>query len=152
MKSTIRPSCGKGRSPSPVAPRQIFPAIPARPGISKSQISAQSGFGLADFLLDYPNSENKRNVLLTERPGGIGSVFLQDSWKATSRLTLNYGIRYDRSVIPAYGTQASVGLQGGSKPVTSTSPPANILSSSCPRCAASGATRLAFPALPCLRT
>ena len=90
-----------------------FSGNPGSPSsISKSQISAQSGFGLADFLLDYPNSENKRNVLLTERPGGIGSAFLQDSWKATSRLTLNYGLRYDRSVIPAYGTQASVGLQG----------------------------------------
>jgi hypothetical protein len=81
-------------------------------GMSKSQISAQSGFGLADFLLDYPSSENKRNVLLTERPGGIASAFLQDSWKVTPRLTLNFGIRYDRSVIPPYGTQASVGLQG----------------------------------------
>jgi hypothetical protein len=81
-------------------------------GISSAQVSAQSGFGLADFLLDYPNSENKRNVLLTERPGGIGSIYLQDSWKMTRNLTVNYGIRYDRSVIPAYGTQASVGLQG----------------------------------------
>ncbi len=89
-----------------------FSGNPGAPGLTKSQISAQSGFGLADFLLDYPNSENKRNVLLTERPGGIGSAFLQDSWKVTPKLTLNYGIRYDRSVIPAYGTQASVGLQG----------------------------------------
>ena len=28
------------------------------------------------------------------------------------RLTVNYGLRYDRSAIPAYGTEASVGLQG----------------------------------------
>jgi hypothetical protein len=81
-------------------------------GISSAQVSAQSGFGLADFLLDYPNSENKRNVLLTERPGGIGSAYVQDSWKMTRNLTVNYGVRYDRSVIPAYGTEASVGLQG----------------------------------------
>lgn len=81
-------------------------------GITSAQVSAQSGFGLADFLLDYPNSENKRNVLLTERPGGIGSAYVQDSWKMTRNLTVNYGIRYDRSVIPAYGTEASVGLQG----------------------------------------
>jgi len=79
------------------------------PGVSAT---SQAGFGLADFLLDYPNSENKRNVLLSERPGGIGSAFVQDSWKATRNLTVNYGVRYDRSVIPAYGTEASVGLQG----------------------------------------
>lgn len=77
-----------------------------------TNISAQSGFGLVDFLLDYPNNENKRNVLLTERPGGIGSIYMQDSWKMTPKLTLNYGLRYDRSVIPAYGTDASIGLQG----------------------------------------
>lgn len=81
-------------------------------GITAAQISAQSGFGLADFLLDYPNSENKRNVLLTERPGGIASMYIQDSWKVTRNLTANYGIRYDRSVIPPYGTEDSVGFQG----------------------------------------
>ena len=81
---------------------------------SPSGVSAtsQPGFGLADFLLDYPNNENKRNVLLTERPGGIGSAYIQDSWKMTPNLTVNFGVRYDRSVIPAFGTAASVGLQG----------------------------------------
>jgi hypothetical protein len=80
--------------------------------VPNSQASSQAGFGLLDFLLDYPNNENKRNVLLTERPGGVGSMYVQDSWKMTPKLTLNYGLRYDRSVIPAYGTDASIGLQG----------------------------------------
>jgi hypothetical protein len=83
------------------------PSSPA--GVSPT---SQPGFGLADFLLDYPNNENKRNVLLSERPGGIGSAYVQDSWKVTPTLTLNFGLRYDRSVIPAYGTDASIGLQG----------------------------------------
>jgi hypothetical protein len=80
--------------------------------VPNSQATTQAGFGLLDFLLDYPNNENKRNVLLTERPGGVGSIYLQDSWKMTPRLTVNYGIRYDRSVIPAFGTNASIGYQG----------------------------------------
>jgi hypothetical protein len=80
--------------------------------ITSAQVSAQSGFGLADFLLGYPNNENKRNVFLTERPGGIANAYAQDSWKITRNLTLNYGLRYDRSVIPAFGTDESIGLQG----------------------------------------
>jgi hypothetical protein len=81
-------------------------------GITTTQVSAQSGSGLLDFLLDYPNAENLRNVMITERPGGIGSIYVQDAWKVNQKLMLNYGFRYDRSVIPAYGTDASIGLQG----------------------------------------
>ncbi len=90
-----------------------FAANPNSPSyITSSEVSAQSGFGLADFLLNYPNSEAKRNVFISERPGGIGNAYVQDSWKVTPKLTVNYGLRYDRSVIPAYGTEGSVGLQG----------------------------------------
>jgi len=79
---------------------------------SGSTATKQSGSGLADFLLDYPNNENKRNVNLTERPGGIANVYLQDSWKITQKLTFNYGLRYDRSVIPPFGTDGTIGLNG----------------------------------------
>ena len=48
-----------------------------------------------------------------ERPGGVLSAFLQDSWKATPRLTLNFGLRYDYPFMPAYGTNATIGKQGG---------------------------------------
>jgi hypothetical protein len=41
------------------------------------------------------------------------SWFLQDSWKATSRLTINAGLRYDLTFIPPYGTNATIGQEGG---------------------------------------
>jgi hypothetical protein len=72
----------------------------------------QTGDGIASFLLDEPTSATKRNVLLTERLGGIANMYIQDSWKVIPRLTLTYGPRYDRTVIPQYGTDASIGHQG----------------------------------------
>jgi outer membrane receptor protein involved in Fe transport len=73
---------------------------------------SQSGNALADFLLNMPELVTKRNVNVTEKPGGIGSVYLQDSWKATSKLTANIGLRYDRTDIPQYGTNAAIGENG----------------------------------------
>ena len=76
-----------------------------------SQVS--TGDSLASFLLNVPSGAGRRNVDEEERPGGLLSVFLQDSWKATRRLTLNYGLRYDYPFLPAYGTNATIGKQGG---------------------------------------
>ena len=39
--------------------------------------------------------------------------YVQDSWKATSRLTVNLGLRYDRTFIPPYGREETVGQNGG---------------------------------------
>jgi hypothetical protein len=72
-----------------------------------------TGTGLASFLLNVPGHAERRNVLEKERPGGVFSSFVQDSWKATQKLTLNFGLRYDITFLPGYGTDDTVGQQGG---------------------------------------
>jgi hypothetical protein len=73
-----------------------------------------TGDAFTSFLLDVPNSgPSRRNVNEQERPGGVLSAFLQDTWKVMPRLTLNYGLRYDYPFLPRYGTAATVGQEGG---------------------------------------
>lgn len=72
-----------------------------------------TGDALSSFLLGVPDGANRRNVNEKTRPGGVMDFFLQDSWKATSRLTVNAGLRYDYSFLPPYGTNDTIGQQGG---------------------------------------
>jgi hypothetical protein len=73
-----------------------------------------TGDAFTSFLLNVPNSgASRRDVNEQEQPGGLLSAFLQDSWKASRRLTLNYGLRYDYPFLPRYGTKATVGQHGG---------------------------------------
>jgi carboxypeptidase family protein len=73
----------------------------------------EPGSPLASFLLGVPDNANRRNVNEQTRLGGVMSWFFQDSWKATSRLTINTGLRYDVTYIPPYGTNATIAQQGG---------------------------------------
>jgi hypothetical protein len=77
------------------------------------QNAGATGDPVSSFLLNVPNGANRRNVNETERPGGLLSTFLQDTWKMTPRLTVNYGMRYDYPFIPPYGTTGTIGQQGG---------------------------------------
>ena len=55
-----------------------------------------TGLGLADFLLGKPISWAQGNVqsYLYNRQEYFGA-YVQDSWKATQRLTVNYGLRWE---------------------------------------------------------
>ncbi|MBS1858065.1 MAG: TonB-dependent receptor [Acidobacteria bacterium] len=81
-------------------------ADPAHPNINP-------GNSMASFLLNVPDSAGRRNVHETTRWGGVMGYYFQDSWKATSRLTVNLGLRYDRTFIPPYGRPDTVGQNGG---------------------------------------
>jgi len=66
---------------------------------------ASTGSALASYLLGLPDSATRRNIGET-MPwwGGVIGFYVQDSWKVTNRLTLNLGLRYDRTFIPSNGT------------------------------------------------
>jgi len=63
----------------------------------------RSTIGYADFMLGIPQSSSRldpfTNRLQTNKEVGI---FLTDSFKVSSRLTLDYGVRYDYYAIPTF--------------------------------------------------
>lgn len=75
--------------------------------------SAEPGDALASFLTGYISGARSQNTNQEEEPGGVFDVFIQDSWRATKNLTLNYGLRYDLTLIPGPGTDATIGINGG---------------------------------------
>ena len=65
--------------------------------------SGPTGSALASFLLNVPDNATRRNIDESVAFGGVIGFYLQDQWKATSRLTVNIGLRYDKSFMPTYG-------------------------------------------------
>jgi hypothetical protein len=60
-----------------------------------------SGFPYADFLLGTPNQVSRNfNTVPFERQIRNYAGYVQDQWKATSRLTVNAGVRYQIYRIP----------------------------------------------------
>ncbi len=75
--------------------------------------TVNTGSPLASFLLGVPNSAYRTNKISSTRPGGEINGFVQDSWKATTNLTLNFGLRYDLTDIPPLGQNALAQYHGG---------------------------------------
>jgi hypothetical protein len=63
-----------------------------------------SGSSLASFLLGVPGSFKRRNVKETEHGGWVDGAFFTDSWRVTNKLTVNFGLRYDLTLMPIYGS------------------------------------------------
>ena len=77
------------------------------------QNSAEPGSALASYFLNVPDNAGRRNVHETTRYGGVMGFYFQDQWKATSKLTVNIGLRYDLTIQPPYGKWDTVGQNGG---------------------------------------
>jgi hypothetical protein len=75
--------------------------------------TVNAGSALASFLLGIPGSAERSNSEGGTRPGGVLSAFVQDSWKATTHLTLNYGLRYDITLVPPFGIESLTAEFGG---------------------------------------
>ena len=107
---------------------------------------------MASFLLNVPDSAGRRNVHETTRWGGVMGFYFQDSWKATPALTVNLGLRYDRTFIPPYGKESTLARTAASRPAPSISTTVPMSCRSSRRRAARAAMRHAFPAMARFRT
>jgi hypothetical protein len=58
---------------------------------------ANTGSGIADLLTNNMNSAAISNVFTSDDVRFNRAGYVQDDWKASKRLTLNYGVRYDYS-------------------------------------------------------
>ncbi len=63
-----------------------------------------TGAGLAELLLGHVNSANINDSELLDRRTDYYAIFVQDDWKATSKLTLNLGMRWEVDT-PLWGRQ-----------------------------------------------
>ena len=71
-----------------------FMDVPATRGALRFR-TAFTGNAMADYLLGYVSDLQLSNVFVTEQRHQAYMGFVQDDWKATPRLTLNLGMRYD---------------------------------------------------------
>ena len=84
----------------------VFSAANTAAADSNTALTTNTGDALASFLLGIPNSSTRRNVVETEHGGWVDGFYFMDSWRATEKLTINMGLRYDLTLVPRYGDNA----------------------------------------------
>jgi hypothetical protein len=66
-------------------------------------VDLSGGNAIASFLLGDPTEAGRRNVIETEHGGWVDGFYAMDQWKVTSKLSVNFGFRYDITLMPIYG-------------------------------------------------
>jgi|CZKL01.1.fsa_nt_gi hypothetical protein len=87
---------------SPIAYSNIGFSAPQTAGVGVNQ--GAGGNSWASLLLGIPASAGYRNINEVDTGGWINGMYIQDQFKATSRLTINIGFRNDMVSTPIYGT------------------------------------------------
>lgn len=73
-----------------------------------------SGSAIASFLLGVPDAGSRRDASGYEHGGWVDGFYLGDQWKATARLSVNMGIRWDFTIIPQWGQASNGSNESGS--------------------------------------
>ncbi len=64
---------------------------------------AGTGDAMASLFLSLPSGGSLRQTPITSHGGWVDGFYAQDQWRATSKLTVNFGFRYDVTFNPVFG-------------------------------------------------
>lgn len=97
-------------------------------------LSANTGDGLASFLLGDPNNAARRNTVETTHGGWVDAYYAMDQWKVNNKINVNVGGRYDLTYMPIYGNNPNDNYYVGDMDFTSGT---YVLAHNAPACSSS---------------